>query len=229
MNIPSEIEKELWRRERSARWRAVAKVLLFYLIAAALLTVIATQEGSKLSPTAFPIAFWMIVAAVVILPLLRHRVWYYLRRREVRGTVVKKRDRTVNVANTTPGRIRSFRAWDLWEADTVELTLRTERGAVRRVNISRPDRAAHARAYYQEGDRLTWLRCAAVPFNEDRLPPHPLCLGCGFVAKDHEEYCGVCGLALLQERAEENAVFDTQNKPQEDATAFDESLWEKKE
>ena len=208
MTIPSEIRAALEKRERDKLWRAVVKMLLFYLIAAVLLYVIATQEGSKVSPTAFPVAFWMIVAAVVILPLLRHRVWYYLRRREVRGTVVKKRDRTVNVANTTPGRIRSFRAWDLQEADTVELTLRTERGAVRRVNISRPDRAAHARAYYQEGDRLTWLRCAAVPFNEDRLPPHPLCLGCGFVAKDHEEYCGVCGLALLQERAEENAVFD---------------------
>ena len=215
MTIPSEIRAALEKREQDKLWRAVVKMLLFYLIAAVLLYVIATQEGSKFSPTAFPVAFWMIVAAVVILPLLRHRVWRYLRRREVRGTVVKKRDRTVNVANTTPGRIRSFRAWDLQEADTVELTLRTERGAVRRVNISRPDRAAHARAYYQEGDRLTWLRCAAVPFNEDRLPPHPLCLGCGFVAKDHEEYCGVCGLALLQERAEENAVFDESAEKEE--------------
>jgi hypothetical protein len=226
MNIPSEIRAALEKRERDKMVRAIVKTLLFYLIAAGVLYGIAAQEGSKFSPTAFPVAFWMIVAAVVIAPLLRHRVWRYLRRREVGGTVVKKRDRTVNVANTTPGRIRSFRAWDLWEADTVELTLQTERGWVRRVNVSRPDRAAHARAYYQIGDHLKVLRCAAVPFNEDRLPPHPLCLGCGFVAKDHEEYCGVCGLALLQERAEENAVFDAAE--QEKREQLDEMMnwWE---
>ncbi|MBO5898936.1 MAG: hypothetical protein J6R04_07990 [Clostridia bacterium] len=208
MTIPSEIRAALERRERSALCRAIVKILLFYLIAAVLLYVIATQEGSKFSPTAFPIAFWTIVVAVVVSPLLRHRLWRYMRRREVRGTVLRKRDRSLNVANATPGRIRSFRAWDMWEADAVELAWTNERGAVRKMNILRPDRAAHARVYYQEGDRITLPRCAAVPFNEDRLPPHPICLGCGFVAKNHEEYCGVCGLALLQERADENAVFD---------------------
>ncbi len=207
MNIPSELRKALEKRERAALWRAVVKILLFYLIAAVLLTVIAVQEGSKFSPTAFPIAFWLIVAAVAVVPLLRHRVWRLFVPAERHGTVTALKNCSVRVPRTDRN-TGLVTARDMIPVDACEVHWASDKGTPHAVTVARPDRAAHARAYYQIGDRITLLRCAAVPFNEDRLPPHPICLGCGFVAKDHEEYCGVCGLALLQERAEENAVFD---------------------
>ena len=227
MNIPSEIRAALAARERKARFRKLAKASLFYLAAAALCYLIASQEGSKFSPTTQPIAFWAIVAVLIVAPLVRYRVWRLLIPAEQHGTVVKLKNCSVRVPRTDRN-VGYVQLRDMIPVDACEVLWTGENGVSHAVTVACPERASHARAYYQVGDRVTVLRCAAVPFNEDRLPPHPICLGCGFVAKDHEEYCGVCGLALLQERADENAELDASEAVQSDASEFDESLWESK-
>ena len=209
MNIPSDIRAALEKRERGALCRAIVKTLAVYAVAAVLLYVIATQEGSKFSPTAFPVAFYLIVAAVVVLPLLYHRIWHYFAPAERHGRVSRLKNCSSRVERTDKNIGYAHAAHDMISVDACEVSWQTEKGVPHSTTFVRPDRAAHARAYYQVGDRLTVLRCAAVPFNEDRLPPHPYCLGCGLVAKDHEVYCGVCGLALIQESREENEAFDS--------------------
>ena len=166
----------------------------------------AIRERSKFSPTTAPVVFWSIVLLLVIIPIVRYRLWT-LTPAERRGRVIRLRDHLTRTERTDRNVGRVDRASDMAAVDSCTVYMRGEQGRELCVTVVRPERAELARAYYREGDTVVWYRGAAVPFNEDRLPPHPLCLGCGNVAKNHEERCPHCGMLLLQERAEEYAAL----------------------
>lgn len=213
VHIPDRILDQLKARFRRKATAAFVKLALIWAALGVFCYFAANDVGGKFNPATMPYAFWSIVAVVVIVPPIVLRVWQYLGPFEVHGTVERTKDCLMNIqTKRNTGRVRGFRGWDMRNVDTCELLWRSDRGVLHSTNISLPERAEMARAYYQKGDRLIVYRCAAVPFNENRLPIHPLCIGCGNVAKNHEGRCPQCGMTLLQERADENEALDEAGK-----------------
>ena len=212
--IPSKIRDQLKSRFRRKATAAFVKLFLIWAALGAFCYFAANDVGGKFNPTTMPYAFWSIVAVVAVVPPVVLRIWQYLGPFETHGTVERTKDCLMNIqTKRNTGRVRSFRGgWDMWNVDTCEVLWRSDRGALHSKNISLPERAEMARAYYHQGDRLIVYRGAAVPFNENRLPVHPLCIACGNVAKDHEVRCPQCGVTLLQERTEENEIIDEAGK-----------------
>jgi hypothetical protein len=205
IRLPDMIQKGLRIKARRKATLAFVKLFLIWGALGVFCYFAANDAGGKFNPTTAPIIFWSIVALLVIVPPSCLRIWRYLVPFAVRGTVIRKKDCLMNIqTKRNTGRVRSFRGWDMRNVDTCQLLWQTDKGMLRMTNISLPERAEMARAYYREGDRVVLYRCAAVPFCEARLPAHPLCLSCGNVAKDHEVHCSSCGLLLLQERDAEN-------------------------
>lgn len=208
MNIPSRIVCVLREREKKRMKGELIGTVLFYVVMGVFCYFAAARERSEFSPTTAPIVFWSVVLVLVLIPLVRYRLWRYCAPRVRRATVVRIRNHMTRIERTDRNVGRVDRPSDMQAVDSCTILLQADKGRPLSVTVARPERAALAREYYREGDRVCLLRAAAVPFNETRLPPHPLCLACGNVAKDHETDCPLCGAPLLGERAEKNVALD---------------------
>ena len=159
-----------------------------------------TKDNKILSENAF--ALYVCYVILSVLPIVVFRLWRVFTFRAWQGQVFSVKMKTVRVPNKRRNVGVPNRMADFTLAPSCELTIKTQDGGRRMVEIN-GHLAGLAEGYLPKDAQAVFLYGARYPFNADCLPVRPYCLHCGYSGSPNEKNCTDCGCLMLPARIRE--------------------------
>ena len=160
------------------------------------------QSNDILNSLSRPGAFYSVLLVLLIIPVLRYRLYRALTRPSFFGTVyacsdiIGREPRTdINIGTVASG-------WELEPVEVYSIKVEDPHRRTYSFVFSSEVSMGYARQHIPKGSRVRYAFGGRYPWNEDSTPDVPFCPNCGQFGSDHETYCS-CGCLFLKDVSKE--------------------------
>jgi len=176
---------------------SLIKTAIFYAAAAAAL-VITAKSSDILHPAVRPVPFFTVVLLLLLIPILRYRLYRVFTRPSFEGVVETAKNssalETRKELNTGVVDV----PYEMRKVEIYSIGVRTDRGRPQNFSFPSGKISDYARNHMKKGSRVRYAFGARYPWNEEIAPDRPYCPNCGHFGADNETHCS-CGCLYLRE------------------------------
>ena len=176
---------------------SLIKTAIFYAAAAAAL-VITAKSSDILHPAVRPVPFFTVVLLLLLIPILRYRLYRVFTRPSVEGVVETAKNssalETRKELNTGVVDV----PYEMRKVEIYSIGVRTDRCRPQNFSFPSGKISDYAREYMKKGSRVRYAFGARYPWNHEIAPDRPYCPNCGHFGADNETHCS-CGCLYLRE------------------------------
>ena len=181
---------------------ALIKTVIFYAAAAAAL-VFTAKSSDILHPSVSPVPFFSVLIVLLIIPILRYRLYRVFTRPSFTGVITSAANingfepRTDINIGTIVDNGGGMSAESLYA-----VTIEDERGRRRRFVYSSAASMGYARPVLLAGTRVRYAFGGRYPWSEETISERPFCPNCGQFGAGNETHCS-CGCLYLKEEMQD--------------------------
>ena len=196
-----QVAKSIVQINRKKYIVSLIKTAIFYAVAA--VSLIYTAKNSDiLHPSVRPLPFYSVLLVLLLIPILRHRLYRVFTRPSFVAVVETAKNssalETRKELNTGVVDV----PYEMRKVEIYSIGVRTDRGRSHNFTFPSGKVSDYARDYMKKGSRVRYAFGGRYPWNEDIAPDRPFCPNCGAFGAENETYCS-CGCLYLREIREE--------------------------
>ena len=174
----------------------LCKTLIFWLIAPTVF-YFATRDNKILGPSSNLPMFLAIVLLLMLLPVLRFRLWQYRRLLHSSVGIVRKKKSAVERVPRTDRNTGYVTGWDMVPTNVLYLTVQKSDSEMEKNKMVGGHLFSLGQAYYEEGDAVERFVGARYFYNPSNKLSRPFCLRCGYIGSPNEVRCSRCRCTML--------------------------------
>ncbi len=193
----NQVAKSIVEINRKKYILSLVKTAIFYAAAAAAL-VITAQSSDILHPAVRPVPFFTVLLLLLLVPILRYRLYRVFTRPSFTGIVETAKNSSALEARKDVNIGLPDRPYEMRKVEIYSIGVRTDRGRPQNFSFPSGKISDYAREHMKKGSRVRYAFGARYPWSEDIAPDRPYCPNCGHFGADNETHCS-CGCLYLRE------------------------------
>ena len=176
---------------------SLIKTAIFYAAAAAAL-VFTAKSSDILHPAVRPVPFFSVLIVLLILPVLRYRLYRVFTRPSFTGVVETAKNSSALETRKELNTGVVDTPYEMRKVEIYSIGVRTDRGRAQNFVFPSGKMSDYAREHMGKGSRIRYTFGALYPWNEEIAPDRPYCPNCGHFGAENETHCS-CGCLYLKE------------------------------
>lgn len=193
----NQVAKSIVEINRKKYIVSLIKTAVFYAAAAAALVVTA-KSSDILHPAVRPVPFFSVLLLLLLIPILRYRLYRVFTRPSFVGVVETAKNSSALEARKDVNIGLPDRPYEMRKVEIYSIGVRTDQGRPHNFSFPSGNVSAYARDYMKKGSHVRYAFGARYPWNEDIAPERPFCPNCGSFGAENETHCS-CGCLYLRE------------------------------
>ena len=184
----NQVAKSIVEINRKKYILSLVKTAIFYAAAAAAL-VITAQSSDILHPAVRPVPFFTVLLLLLLVPILRYRLYRVFTRPSFTGIVETAKNSSALEARKDVNIGLPDRPYEMRKVEIYSIGVRTDRGRPHNFSFPSGNVSDYARDFMKKGNRVRYAFGARYPWNEDIAPDRPFCPNCGAFGAENETHC----------------------------------------
>lgn len=191
-----QVAKSIVTLNRKKYVRSLIKTAIWWGVSIVAMILIA-KSNDILNPSARPWGFWGVMLLLLIIPVLRYRLYRVFTRPSFSGIVKKCGDIAGREPRTDINIGTIANGWELEPVWVYSVKVEDLRGRVHSFVFSSLASQGYAREHIKKDARVRYAFGGRYPWNENMAPDVPFCPNCGAFGAENETYCS-CGCLYLK-------------------------------
>ncbi len=196
-----QVAKSIIALNRKKYIRSLIKAAIWWSVSIVAM-ILTARSNSVLNPSVRPLTFGAVTLVLLIIPVLRYRLYRVLTRPSFSGIVKSCRDIAGREPRTDINIGTIANGWELEPVWVYSVKVEDRHGRVHSFVFSSLASQGYARDHIKAGDRVRYAFGGRYPWNEHLVPDSPFCPNCGGFGAANETHC-TCGCLYLKKIQDE--------------------------